>query len=70
MTLTLTPPISVGSSSIVFLIGMPSAAAGPVAEMVTPTVISLDCASAGDAAASKTAADAAEIIPFNISFLP
>ena len=47
--LIFSPPIDVGSSSIVFFCGMPSDAAGPVAEMVTPMVTS---ASAGAATAS------------------
>ena len=54
--LIFSPPIVVGSSSNVFFSGMPSDAAGPVAEMVTPTLIS---ASAGAATASTTAAASA-----------
>ena len=36
--LTFSPPIVAGSSSIVFFSGMPSDAAGPVADSVTPIV--------------------------------
>ena len=38
--LTFSPPIVVGSSSNVFFSGMPSDAAGPVADSVTPTLMS------------------------------
>ena len=38
--LTFWPPIVAGSSSNVFFSGMPSEAAGPVADSVTPTLIS------------------------------
>ncbi len=38
--LTFSPPIVAGSSSIVFFSGMPSDAAGPVADSVTPIVMS------------------------------
>ena len=46
--LTFSPPIDVGSSSIVFFCGMPSDAAGPVAEMVTPMVTSAAAGPASD----------------------
>ena len=38
--LIFSPPIVVGSSSKVFFSGMPSDAAGPVADSVTPTLMS------------------------------
>jgi hypothetical protein len=50
--LIFSPPMDVGSRSIVFFCGMPSDAAGPVVEMVTPIVTS---ANAGAATASTTA---------------
>ena len=54
--LTFSPPIDAGSSSIVFFCGMPSEAAGPVADTVMPTVTS---ASAGTASANAIAAPSA-----------
>ena len=47
--LTFWPPIVVGSSSKVFFSGMPSDAAGPVADSVTPTLMSA-CAGAASPA--------------------
>ena len=55
--LTFSPPMVAGSSSIVFFWGMPSDAAGPVADTVMPTVMS---ASAGAASANAIAAPSAE----------
>ena len=46
------PPIVVGSSSMVFFSGMPSEAAGPVADSVTPTLMSAQ-APARDASAAS-----------------
>jgi hypothetical protein len=40
------PPIVLGISEMVFFSGMPSEAAGPVAEMVTPTLTSAHAARA------------------------
>ena len=61
ITLSGTPPISLGTNSSALRSGMPSAAAGPVVEIEMPIVISLVCASAGKAgsasAAATTAAD-------------
>src|ERR1700712_980216 len=61
MTLSGTPPISLGTNSSALRSGMPSAAAGPVVVMVIPMVISLVCASAGNPGkatdAATTAAD-------------
>src|SRR6185436_4034033 len=50
------PAMDVGSSSIVFLCGMPSDAAGPVAARVTPMLIS---AAAGPASIAASAAPSA-----------
>src|SRR5258705_5256856 len=61
MTLSGTPPISLGTNSSALRSGMPSAAAGPVVVMLIPMVISLVCASAGKPGnaidAATTAAD-------------
>ena len=61
ITFSGTPPISFGTKSSALRSGMPSAAAGPVVEIVMPMVISLVCASAGEpgsaSAAATTAAD-------------
>src|SRR5213079_171272 len=59
MTLSGTPPISLATNSSELRSGMPSAAAGPVVEMVMPMTISLLCASAapGSTSAAATAAD-------------
>ncbi len=60
--LIFSPPMDVGSSSIVFFCGMPSEAAGPVADTVTPIVTS---ATAGTASARVTAADSADRVLTN-----
>src|ERR1700689_5089285 len=61
ITLSGTPAISLVTNSSALRSGMPSAAAGPVVEIVMPMVISLVCAMAGRAgsasAAAMTAAD-------------
>ncbi len=54
MYLTFWPATSAGSSAAVFFCGTPSAAAGPVADTVMPTVKSA-CAVSAIAAASKPA---------------
>src|SRR6201985_2468931 len=59
MTLSGTPPISLGTNSGALRSGMPSAAAGPVVEIEMPMVISLVCARAGKAGSASTAASAA-----------
>src|SRR6202167_1559656 len=60
MTLSGTPPISLGTNSSALRSGMPSAAAGPVVEIELPMVISLVCGGAGPTGrASATAATAA-----------
>ena len=51
--LTFSPPIVVGSSSKVFFSGMPSDAAGPVADSVTPTLMSACAAPALRASAAS-----------------
>src|ERR1700727_1672565 len=56
MTLSGTPPISFGTNSSALRSGMPSAAAGPVVEIVMPTVISLVCADAGKPGSATDAA--------------
>src|ERR1700709_1012236 len=61
ITLSGTPPISLGTNSSALRWGMPGAAAGPVVEIVMPMVISPVCASAGHpgsaSAPATTAAD-------------
>src|SRR5436305_7417675 len=61
ITLSGTPPISFGTNSSALRSGIPSAAAGPVVEIVMPMVISPVCASAGHpgsaSAPATTAAD-------------
>jgi len=61
ITFSGTPPISFGTNSSALRSGMPSAAAGPVVEIVMPMVISLVCAIAGNPGnateAAMTAAD-------------
>src|SRR6202166_1273539 len=61
ITFSGTPPISFATNSSALRSGMPSAAAGPVVEMLTPMVISLVCAVAGKPGrasdAAMTAAD-------------
>src|SRR5271168_2153104 len=59
MTLSGTPPISLGTKSSALRSGMPSAAAGPVVEIEMPMVISLVCADAGKAGSASAAAIAA-----------
>src|SRR6202047_5508835 len=56
MTLSGTPPISLGQNSSAFRSGIPSAAAGPVVVMEMPITISLDCASAGFPGSANDAA--------------
>ena len=51
--LTFWPPIVVGSSSNVFFSGMPSEAAGPVADSVTPTLMSACAGPAAPATAER-----------------
>src|SRR5579871_3035566 len=70
MTLSGTPAISFGTNSSALRSGTPSAAAGPVVEIVMPMVTSLDCAALGAAgSASAMAATAARSILF-INSLP
>jgi len=57
--LTFSPPMVAGSSSSVFFCGMPSDAAGPVADTVMPTVMS---ACAGSASANAIAAPSAVVV--------
>ncbi len=52
--LIFSPAIAVGSSSNVFFSGMPSDAAGPVADSVTPTLMSA-CAGAAMTSAAASA---------------
>src|SRR5271166_6906666 len=59
ITLSGTPPISLGTKSSALRSGMPSAAPGPVVVMVMPIVISLVCAAAGDPGMASAAASAA-----------
>jgi hypothetical protein len=69
------PPISLGSRANVFFSGMPSEAAGPVAETVTPTLIWADAApvNAANASASTvgscTAKPTFEWAPVNLFFM-
>src|SRR5712672_892186 len=56
ITLSGTPPISFGTNSSALRSGMPSAAAGPVVEIVMPMVISLVCAIAGNPGSASDAA--------------
>src|SRR5579872_1929268 len=68
MTLSGTPAISFGTNSSALRSGTPSAAAGPVVEIVMPMVISFDCAAPGAAGnASAAAATAVRSILFIIS---
>ena len=55
MTLSGTPPISLGTKSSALRSGMPSAAAGPVVVTVMPMTISLLCAIAGDPGSASAA---------------
>ena len=61
MYCTLLPAISFGSSAIVFFSGIPSYAAGPVADSVTPI---FTCADAAVAAHTRLAASTASIHRF------
>ena len=55
---TLRPAISVGSSATVLRWGMPSDAAGPVCDVMTPMRIGVSSAHAGSAAAQQKVANA------------
>src|SRR6267142_1087793 len=59
MTFSGTPPISLGTKSSALRSGMPSAAAGPVVEIVMPMVISLVWARAGEPGSASAAANTA-----------
>src|ERR1700690_2215035 len=61
ITLSGTPPISLGTNSSALRSGMPSAAAGPVVEIEMPMVISLVCAAAGTTGSASTAAATAAV---------
>ena len=68
--LTFSPPIVVGRSSNVFFSGMPSEAAGPVADSVTPTLMSACADPAIPAAAiARTATSALSRLQSPIEFL-
>src|ERR1700681_3602839 len=56
ITLSDTPPISLGTNSSALRSGIPRAAAGPVVVMVMPMVISLVCAIAGSPGSATDAA--------------
>ncbi len=52
--LTFSPPIVAGSSSNVFFSGMPSEAAGPVADSETPTLMSAHAVPAANSSAATS----------------